>query len=104
MVNRGPKAAELDAHEGSAKAIQRLIQLVDSRDEQIALAACQAVLDRAIGKPLQPVTVSITIEGKTLQDMTDAELLALIRDKTARIDAILRDADDAAPPPPTRKH
>jgi hypothetical protein len=43
------------ALEASPKAIQRLIKLVDSKDERVALAAAQAVLDRAIGKPSQAI-------------------------------------------------
>jgi hypothetical protein len=43
------------ALEASPKAINRLIKLVDSKDERVALAAAQAVLDRAIGKPVQAI-------------------------------------------------
>ena len=36
-------------------AIERLVQLMDSADEKVSLAACNSVLDRGIGKPLQAV-------------------------------------------------
>jgi hypothetical protein len=76
MANRNPKTANLKpwkkgqsgnpggrtktsreitqlALEGSKKAIKRLLQLVDSKDERVALSAAIAVLDRGCGKPTQ---------------------------------------------------
>jgi len=54
--------AEL-AEDHSDKAMQTLIKLMGSDKDQVALAAAQAVLDRAIGKPKQTVesTVDMTI-------------------------------------------
>ena len=37
------------------RAHQRLRELIESEDERIALAACNAVLDRGYGKPAQPL-------------------------------------------------
>lgn len=41
------------AREHSVAAIQRIVALAASEDERIALAAAQALLDRAYGKPAQ---------------------------------------------------
>jgi hypothetical protein len=43
------------ALEGSERAIRRLIELIDSRDERVALSAAIAVLDRGCGKPVQAI-------------------------------------------------
>jgi hypothetical protein len=43
------------ALENSEQAIRRLIALMSSKDERVALSACIAVLDRGIGKPVQTV-------------------------------------------------
>lgn len=36
-------------------AVMKLIALMDSADEKVSLAACNSVLDRGIGKPLQAI-------------------------------------------------
>jgi hypothetical protein len=41
------------AREQGIASIQKLVALRDSQDERIALAASQALLDRAFGKPAQ---------------------------------------------------
>lgn len=41
------------ARDNSLKAITRLVSLIDSAEEKIALQASNAVLDRAYGKPVQ---------------------------------------------------
>jgi hypothetical protein len=64
------------ARDGSDKAMAKLIKLIDSESESIALAAANSVLDRAIGKPKQ------SIEKTTKKEAADydaAELLALAR-------------------------
>jgi hypothetical protein len=43
------------AREQGVASIQKLIALRDSQDERISLAACQALLDRAFGKPAQAI-------------------------------------------------
>jgi hypothetical protein len=45
---------------GSLRAAQRLVQLVDSPDERIALMASETVLSRLYGKPTQQVDSNIT--------------------------------------------
>lgn len=46
-------AAVADKH--GVAAIEKLAKLIDSPDDRVALAAAQAVLDRAVGKPKQSV-------------------------------------------------
>jgi hypothetical protein len=43
------------AREGSVRAIGRLVQLIESEDGRVAIAAANSVLDRAFGKPTQPL-------------------------------------------------
>lgn len=64
------------AHENSERAMRRLAKLIDSEDEKTALAAANAILDRAVGKPKQ------SIEKTTKKEAADydaAELLAIAR-------------------------
>ena len=42
------------ARHAAPRAIQRVIELIGSDDERVALAASVAILDRAYGKPLRP--------------------------------------------------
>jgi hypothetical protein len=44
------------AREASPRAIGRLIELIDDKDGRIAAAAANSVLDRAFGKPTQPIS------------------------------------------------
>jgi hypothetical protein len=39
------------AQRAAPKAVRRLIALMDSEDERVAAVACNAILDRAFGKP-----------------------------------------------------
>jgi len=41
------------AKQNSEKAILKLVELIDSEDPKVSIAASNAVLDRAIGKPKQ---------------------------------------------------
>ena len=41
------------ARRHSRRALERLIELIDSEDQRVALAAAKEVLDRAYGKPKQ---------------------------------------------------
>lgn len=43
------------ARQHSEKAVMRLVGLIDSANEATALAAANAILDRAIGKPPQAI-------------------------------------------------
>ena len=44
------------AGQHSARAIERLRELLDGDDPRVSVSAAQALLDRAFGKPAQPVT------------------------------------------------
>jgi hypothetical protein len=59
------------ALEASPEAVRRLVALMRSRDEQVALGACMAILDRAYGKPQQPISVKLIVERKTLEQLRD---------------------------------
>lgn len=37
------------------RALEKLASLIDSEDERVATAACQAILDRGYGKPAQAI-------------------------------------------------
>jgi len=43
------------AREGSTRAMGRLIELVEHGDARVSIAAANSVLDRAFGKPTQPL-------------------------------------------------
>jgi hypothetical protein len=64
------------AREHAGKAMRTLIKLIDSTDDKVALAAANAVLDRALGKPKQAVDVN---QHRDMADFSDAELLAIAR-------------------------
>lgn len=48
------EAKEL-ARAKSPDAVLKLIALMDSADEKVSLAACNSVLDRGLGKPVQAI-------------------------------------------------
>lgn len=64
------------AEDNSEKAIRRLIKLVDSEDDRVALQAAQALLDRAMGKPKQ--SMEISKPQRTLGEVTTSELMNAI--------------------------
>lgn len=43
------------ARDGSTRAIGRLLELIENPDARVAIAAANSVLDRAFGKPTQPI-------------------------------------------------
>lgn len=71
--------AEL-AEEASEKALKKLVSLINSDKEQVSLAAAQAVLDRAFGKPKQSVDVA---SKKDVADFDLAELYAIAKSGSA---------------------
>lgn len=62
-------------------AIERLAELVKDPDGRVAVAACNALLDRAIGKPLQAVEVDARVSK-----VDPRELLAGVLDRFAARD------------------
>ena len=63
------------AEDASEAALKKLIKLIDSDKDQVALAAAQAVLDRSMGKPKQAVDVNSS--RKNAHDYDESELYAL---------------------------
>lgn len=50
------------AKDNSVKAMERLVRLIDSVDDKVALSAANAVLDRAVGKPKQTVDMDASVK------------------------------------------
>jgi hypothetical protein len=65
----------------SPLAAQRLVQLVKSDDEDVALKASMALLDRVYGKPSQPVEHSGL--GELTDEQIEARYQALLSQGTA---------------------
>lgn len=65
------------ARDNSDKALKRLVKLIDSEEERVALAAAMAVLDRAVGKPAQTVAHA-TKDVKDIAELTTAELISIL--------------------------
>src|SRR5918994_3965728 len=63
------------ARAATPRAIQRQIELMESEDENVALKATNAVLDRAFGKPAQ--TVQANVVKTDALDYSIADLLAI---------------------------
>jgi hypothetical protein len=57
---RPKEAAEIRAlvRDHGAKAIERLVGLLDSKSESVAIRAAEALLDRGYGRPMQGVELS----------------------------------------------
>lgn len=69
------------ARQASPVAIRRLVDWMGSDNPKASVAACQAILDRAWGKPAQAVEHT----GRVTHDLsrfTDAELAAIIAGDT----------------------
>ena len=75
-----PEVREL-AKEHGPQAFARVIKLMDSKDESLALAACKEVLNRVYGRSPQPLVGGdkpIEIETTPLDDRELARRIALI--------------------------
>lgn len=74
------------AREASPRAIGRLVELVEHQDARTAIAAANSVLDRAFGKPTQPLANDpdnpVNPPGPTVEGLAklSAEDRAAIRD------------------------
>jgi len=64
----------------SKKALDRLLELVDSENERISLAACNSILDRAIGKAKETVSISADIQQRPLQSISEEQLKKMIEE------------------------
>jgi hypothetical protein len=69
------------ARAASARAVGRLIELMESPDERVATVACQAILDRAFGKPnnYDSATYSLDPELEERRRQTRANLMAALQ-------------------------
>jgi hypothetical protein len=66
------------AQEAAPDAVRRLIELMNSEDERVAAVACNAILDRAFGKPGPTKEEKDDLEAR-LANMTREERLAELR-------------------------
>src|SRR3977135_3601664 len=57
------------ARQAAPGAVRRLVALMDSNDERVAVVACNSILDRALGKPREQPAETET----ELDDMTDEQ-------------------------------
>lgn len=75
---------------GSIRAVQRLVELVESPDERVALAAAREVLQRNFGMPKQAVDVAVTdtsaAHHAALKSIYDKALARLEAREAAPID------------------
>lgn len=74
-----PELLEIEAlaKDASPTAIKRLVYWAKSKDPGASVKACQAILDRAYGKPAQAVEHKGTVTHD-ISSFTDAELAAII--------------------------
>ena len=81
------------AREASPRAIGKLIQLVDHADPRIATVAANSVLDRAFGKPTQPIAGDDDKPPISVEERPSVDALAQLSPKDrARIRTILGNA------------
>lgn len=69
---------------GSEAAARRLVELVGSNDERVALLASQALLDRLYGKPAQAVDKTITTTTVQQQHLAILVELQARRDQAVK--------------------
>lgn len=72
------QAAANVAEEATERAMRKLSNLIDSEDEKVALAASQAIIDRAMGKPKQ--TLDIAKTKRTLDELDTDDLIAAVHE------------------------
>jgi hypothetical protein len=78
------------ARQAAPRAVHRLIELMDSRDERVAAVACNAILDRAYGKPGPVKEEKDNFEAR-LANMTREGRLALMHAMLERVQQRLPD-------------
>jgi hypothetical protein len=72
------------ARQAAPYAVHRLIQLMDSEDPRVATVACNAILDRGLGKPGPVKEEKDDLEAR-LANMTREERLALMQTMLERV-------------------
>src|SRR5215211_5190575 len=70
-----PEDVKEIARTATPRAIQRQIELMESKDENVALKATNSILDRAFGKPAQ--TLNTDRGRRDLLEYSIAELVAM---------------------------
>src|SRR5829696_5239129 len=70
-----PEEVKELARAATPRAIQRQIELMESKDENVALKATNSILDRALGKPIH--TLNTDLGRKELLEYTIADLVAI---------------------------
>ena len=70
-----PEEVKELARAATPRAVNRLIELVESEDENVAFKAASSILDRALGKPAQ--TVDTNLGHKSTFDYSIADLVAI---------------------------
>ena len=67
------------AREAAPDAVRRLIELMNSEDERVAVVACNSILDRAFGKPTAAEIEKDDMDAR-LKAMSSEERLALMHE------------------------
>lgn len=93
------KDAKDKARKLCPKAVDRLAQLMDSANEQVAAAAANSILDRGLGRPVQAI-VGGDDESNPIRTVTRIELVDLDRNSGSLPDSN-DPATDSRPSPPT---
>jgi len=88
LTAEGQHVIEL-AREASPRAIGRLIELIEHKDGRIAHAAATSVLDRAYGKPTQPLANDPENPINPAPEPSVDLLARLNREQRAQLRAIL---------------
>lgn len=81
------------ARENAPRAMGRLVELIEHADPRIAAVAANSVLDRAYGKPTQPIAGDNDAPPVGIEQRPSVEALAMLKPKDRdAIRAILRRA------------
>jgi hypothetical protein len=67
------------ARQAAPDAVRRLIQLMSSDDERVSVVACNAILDRALGKAREQPQESTSPEGMSDQELEDRIVQYLVQ-------------------------
>jgi len=65
------------AKEHTGKAVQGIVELMESPDHRVRLAACEEILNRGWGKPRERVEAAIAHEGRAVQAVDEILAKAL---------------------------
>jgi hypothetical protein len=82
------------AKRASARAITRLIELMESEDERVAAVACNSILDRAFGKPAPVKEQQRDTMEQRIANMTREQRLERMRELLGPMRQYLSELDD----------